>query len=417
METICVLGLGYIGLPTALVLASSGYRVAGVDTDKALIENLNQGRMKIEEADLQELLRQVKDRGAISFHTRPVRSSVFIIAVPTPLNTFKQADISYVLQALDSVIPCLSPQDLVVVESTIPAGCCEQVLKPRLEGAGFMVGRDVFLAHCPERVLPGRILQELINCPRIIGGCTVACGERARQIYQVFSRGRLYTTNCTTAEITKLVENTYRDVNIALVNELTLICQKLGINVLEVIGYANQHPRVSLLHPGPGVGGHCLAVDPYFIVEKAPQQARLIALAREINSTMPLFIIETAKKLVNHKEKAKIAVFGLAYKGNVGDVRESPAVQIKQALSEAGYIIGVFDPHVPDESITVDEAVRDADLILILTDHDEFKSLDYSQLALKMHRPVVFDTRNILPEGGSGTNGCRLYNLGNVAAT
>lgn len=412
MNQVCVLGLGYIGLPTCIALASAGIQVVGVDVNPVLLEELNHGRVVIEEPGLEEMLRQALQHHYLRFSEYPVSSDAFIIAVPTPLTSHKQADLGYIMQALESLMACLQPGNIIVIESTVPPRYCQEVVKPILEKYGYAVGRDIYLAHCPERVLPGKIMHEIVCNPRLIGGFTPKCARQAQQLYQQFVKGPLYLTDSATAEMTKLVENAYRDVNIALVNELAIICQHIGLDVLEVIQLANHHPRVDLLNPGPGVGGHCLAVDPYFIVEKALSQARLLSLARHINADMPAYVIETVDKIFAGHRDVKIALFGLSYKGNIGDLRESPALVVQSGLMALGYTVSVYEPHVPGLGSALQEAVEDSHMILILSDHLDFRDLDYNAISGMMARPIIFDTRNIL----QGIK-CQfqIYNLGNIS--
>jgi len=415
MSAICVMGLGYIGLPTATLLALSGHKVIGVDIDNARIDNLKNGSIPIEEPNLENLFyRVVASSGNLSFSTQPAAADAFFIAVPTPCTAGQVCDLDHVISAVNSILPCLQSGNVIVLESTVPPGTCLEVIKPLLEVAGFTIGVDLHLAYCPERVLPGDILNELVNNNRIIGGCTPQCAPAAAAYYQGFVKGSLLITDSRTAEMVKLMENTFRDLNIALANETALLCHHLGLDVLEVIRLANQHPRVNILNPGPGVGGHCLAVDPYFIIEKAPAIARLISMARKINNEMPSYIASLVKRLLAGQASARIAVLGISYKGNVGDCRESPALAIIEHLQEAGYKISIFDPHVDLPAMDLMTAVKAADLILILSDHDEFRNLDYRAIAKTMRTPMIFDTKNILSAHDFHDSAITFYNLGNI---
>jgi len=416
MSKMCVVGLGYIGLPTASLLAFYGHQVTGVDNDIRILQKLGQGIIHIEEPDLNTIFQQVVREGRLVCKAEPEPADAFFIAVPTPCKSDKSCDLTYVLQAVNSVIPYLKAGNVVILESTVPPGTCREVIQPLLQAAGYTVGRDLYLAHCPERVLPGHIIEELVGNNRVIGGCTPACTRMAAAIYRGFVRGEILLTDSQTAEMTKLVENSYRDLNIALANELVLLGNRLGINALEVIELANKHPRVNILNPGPGVGGHCLAVDPYFLIEKAPELASLISSARKTNSGMPQYIFSLVQQLVQAIGFPKIAVLGLSYKGNVSDLRESPALEIVRLLRKAGYSLSIFDPLVnsPEVEDDLERAVKGADMILILTDHDKFKALDYNELARSMRNPIVFDTRNILRTGGYCGSGVKIINLGNV---
>ncbi|WP_278279213.1 nucleotide sugar dehydrogenase [Syntrophomonas palmitatica] len=345
MSRICVVGLGYIGLPTASLLAFYGHRVTGVDIDINILQQLGQGAIHIEEPNLNEVFQQVVKENKLVFRAEPKAADVFFIAVPTPILSDKSCDLTYVLQAVNSIIPHIKTGNIVILESTVPPGTCEEIIKPLLQSAGYTIGRDLYLAHCPERVLPGSIVEELVENNRIVGGCTPACAQIAADIFRSFVKGEILLTDSKTAEMTKLIENTYRDLNIALANELVLLCHRLGINPLKAIELANKHPRVNILNPGPGVGGHCLAVDPYFIIEKAPELARLISRARIVNNEMPEYVYNAVKRLLTGLNHPKIAVLGLSYKGNVGDLRESPALKIVTLLREAGYALSLYEPH------------------------------------------------------------------------
>ncbi|MGE5390136.1 MAG: nucleotide sugar dehydrogenase [Deltaproteobacteria bacterium] len=414
MSAICVVGLGYIGLPTATLLAYAGHRVTGIDIDINRISELKSGSTPIEEPRLDTLLQSTAASGNLVFGTQPEPADAFFIAVPTPCNANQTCDLTDVVAAVESIVPCLSSGNLVVIESTIPPGTCINVIKPLLEKSGAIIGHDLYLAHCPERVLPGNILYELVNNNRIIGGFTSECSKIAAGYYQDFVNGRLLITDCTTAEMVKLMENTFRDLNIALANETVLICHQLGLNVLEIIKLANQHPRVNILEPGPGVGGHCLAVDPYFIIEKAPSTARLISMARQINTEMPSYIVKLVMSLLNGIHTPRIAALGITYKGNVADCRESPALDVIDLLQLSGYHVAVFDPYVEPFSQDLEAAVRDADLILILSGHDNFRYLDYRTLALTMRTPMIFDTRGLLDPTDFVDSPISFYNLGNI---
>lgn len=420
---ICVLGLGYIGLPTAALFASNGLQVLGVDIDRTILDKLNSGEVHIEEPELKHMIKKAVSEGHLQFADQPQAADVFIITVPTPCTEAQTCDLGFVIQAVKDVIPVLKPGNMVILESTVPPRSCDDYIQPLLEEAGFQVGSDLCLVHCPERVLPGKIIEELVINDRIIGGCNARCSQAAADLYRQVVTGEIFLTDMKTAEMTKLVENTFRDVNIALVNELALICEQLELNVLEVIKLANKHPRVELLQPGPGVGGHCLAVDPYFIVEKAPFQARLIALAREVNSSMPDYIAHRVTELLDGINSARVAVFGLTYKGNINDLRESPALEIIKILLNQGFIITIFDPHAAAIQPAIDgmhadaaAAVRGADMILILCDHQEFKSLDYNVLAKEMRTPLIFDTKHIIKSDNFSCSEISLYTMGGLEA-
>ncbi len=397
---ICVMGLGYIGLPTSIMFARHGAEVVGVDVKKDVVTKLNSGEIHIEEPGLREALLEVIEKGMFKASLKPEKADAFIISVPTPnlRDPHQSCDLTYVLDALNRILPCMEKGNTVIVESTISPRSMDDHIKPVIEAAGFVVGRDLFLVHCPERVLPGQIMHELIYNNRIIGGITPDCTEAGVRVYSIFVQGEMIRTNAKTAEMSKLMENTFRDVNIALANELTKVCDQLEINALDVIQMANKHPRVNLHHPGPGVGGHCLAVDPYFIVSKAPETAKIIQMARSVNTSMPAFVVENINALMQKVDGKIITLFGLTYKGNVDDMRKSPAMEVLERLKfEGRYGVKAYDPHVNSRLVTKDirEAAADSDLIVVLTDHDEFKELDFSQLS-GMATKRMFDTKNVV---------------------
>ncbi|HPP74466.1 MAG TPA: UDP-N-acetyl-D-mannosamine dehydrogenase [Armatimonadota bacterium] len=399
MNRICVLGLGYIGLPTAALAASSGLKVIGVDIDPEVVRSLGNGRAHIAEPDLDVLLDRVLKNESLIVQTTPCQADIFLVAVPTPITEEKTADLSYVESAIRSVVPVVQKGNLVIVESTIPPGTTEGVVSKILTESGLVIGEDLYVAHCPERVLPGRILEELVNNDRVIGGINRESALAARQFYEEFVRGALFLTNARTAEMVKLVENAYRDVNIAFANELSLMCSHLGVNVWDVIDFANRHPRVNILRPGPGVGGHCIAVDPWFLVEKAPQSTSLIATARSINDLMPEHVVAKVASAV--PPGARVACLGASYKADVGDTRESPAIQVIEDLIAKGYVVNVVDPYVSKMNgkslplTTLDEALDTAECVVLLVDHSEFKLLDAAKLKEKFANGKLIDTRGI----------------------
>lgn len=396
------MGLGYIGLPTSIVFAKYGVEVVGVDVKKEAVDLLNGGKIHIEEPGLQEALEEVLATGKFRASLTPEKADVFIIAVPTPNKNddYRSCDISFVMSALESIIPYLEKGNVVIVESTIAPRTMDDFVKPRLEQEGYTIGEDIYLVHCPERVLPGQIMHEMVYNNRIVGGITEACTEKGAEVYATFVKGEIIKTEAKTAEMAKLMENTYRDVNIALANELAKVANELEINALDVIEMANKHPRVNLHTPGPGVGGHCLAVDPYFIISKAPEQSKLISLARDINNSMPEYVVDTTEKLLAKNNGKKITIFGLTYKGNVDDIRESPAMDIYEILkTKEQYEVVAYDPHVLLDFVEkdIEKAVTGSDLILVLADHNEFKKLT-SDVFEKMNTPQVFDTKNVVKE-------------------
>lgn len=409
------IGLGYIGLPTSIMFAKHGVDVVGVDINKEAVDKLNNGQIHIEEPGLQEAYEEVLVKNKFKASLKPEKADAFIIAVPTPNNDdqYESCDISLVMGAVESIVPFLEKGNTVIVESTIAPRTTDDHVKPYLEEQGFVIGEDIFLVHCPERVLPGKILHELIHNNRIIGGITPECVEAGKRVYGTFVQGEMIETNAKTAEMSKLMENTYRDLNIALANELAMVCNHLDINVLDVIKMANKHPRVNIHLPGPGVGGHCLAVDPYFIIAKDPETTTLIQEGRRINRSMPNYVIEESKKILKQLNGKKVVVFGLTYKGDVDDVRESPAFDIYNDLrKEQDIIVEAYDPHVELGFVEKDikKAVKDASLVLILSDHSEFKQL-MDQDFEGMNDKVIFDTKNVVQ---TQFEQVEYYNYGNL---
>lgn len=398
MNKICVLGLGYIGLPTAAMFATHGFEVIGVDTDPNVVNIINHGDVHIREPGLRTLVQAAVKSGNLFARSEPERADVFIIAVPTPLKA-KRADLSHVESAARSIVPHLEKGNLAILESTSPPTTTENLVALILEQSGLKAGVDFYLAHCPERVLPGNILKEIIENDRIIGGINFKSAEKAKELYSTFVEGKIYLTDARTAELVKIMENTYRDVNIALANELSNICAKLGIDAWEVIELANKHPRVNFLRPGPGVGGHCLAVDPWFIVEKVPETAKLIRLSREINDNQPAVVVEIIDEMTKGIPEPKITVLGVAYKGNVDDPRESPAIAIIDMLKERECKLGIYDPHVTNfeyELSGLEEAFEKSDCAVLIADHKEFKYLSPEELGKLMRTKQVLDTRKCL---------------------
>ncbi len=391
---ICVLGLGYIGLPTALLFAAHGADVVGIDVKQSVVDCLNHGNLPFREPGIEDLYREAKERFVA--RTEPEAADVFLIAVPTPLDpATKVSDLSYVKKAAGSIAPHLSEGDLVILESTVPPGTSERVAIPRLEKSGVAVG-DFLYAHCPERAIPGRTLHEMTENSRIIGGYDRESTDRATSIYQTFVRGQIYQTDTRTAEFVKLMENTCRDVNIALANEFAQLAEECGINVWEAITLANKHPRVSILNPGPGVGGHCIAIDPWFLTENSTR-CRMVSTAREVNDSMPNYVLHIARNLLAGARDPTISIFGVAYKGNIGDIRESPAFKFIQLAENEGYAVRCHDPYVekfPYPLVDMADAATGSDCIVVLTDHDCFRAIDPA--GLRMRSKFVIDARNIL---------------------
>lgn len=408
------IGLGYIGLPTSIMFAKYGVNVTGVDINQKAVDSLNNGKIHIEEPGLQEAYEEVLKSGNFKATTTPVAADCFIIAVPTPNNAdqFKSCDISLVMTAVENILPLVQKGNTIIVESTIAPRTMDDFVKPLVESKGFVVGEDVYLVHCPERVLPGQIMHELVYNNRIIGGVTKACIEAGKKVYGTFVQGEMIETDAKTAEMSKLMENTYRDLNIALANELAKICNHLEINALDVIQMANKHPRVNIHQPGPGVGGHCLAVDPYFIIAKDPINSEIIQVARKINNQMPYYVVNKTKELLKDVRGTKVTVFGLTYKGDVDDIRESPAFEIYEMLKDENIEVVAYDPHVNMEFVEKDihQAVKDSSLVLILSDHSEFKELHDADLE-GMKDAVIFDTKNVVK---STFENVQYYNYGNL---
>ena len=402
MKNVCVVGLGYIGLPTASLLATRGYSVLGVDISRAVVDTINRGEIHIIEPELDVLVRSAVQSGNLRAALAPAQSDVFLIAVPTPTSAGHQPDLSYVEAATRSIAPHVKPGNLVILESTSPVGTTETVVAEALRANGLKVGADVFVAYCPERVLPGRILTELIENDRVVGGVDAASTKAAVSFYETFVRGKILPTNSRTAEMVKLTENSFRDVNIAFANELSLICEQESIDVWELIALANHHPRVNILKPGPGVGGHCIAVDPWFIVSNAPKLARLIRTAREVNGSKPDWVVDrVAAAAAKRGKNVSIACLGLAYKADISDLRESPSVEIVHKLVKRG--IGrvlVCEPYLPQhpefQLVTLEEAVRQADIIVVLVDHSPFRALKQMDLSGKelIDTPGMFAAAN-----------------------
>jgi UDP-N-acetyl-D-mannosaminuronic acid dehydrogenase len=402
MNTICLLGLGYIGLPTGSMFALAGKDVIGVDPSPRVQAALKAGRASIEEPELQTLVAAAINSGRLRIQTRPAPADAFVIAVPTPLDPLtRRADLTYVEQAARDIAPLLRRGNLVVLESTVPPGTTRDVLAPILAESGLKPGRDIFVAHCPERVLPGRILVELEQNDRLAGGLTPACAERAADLYAAFVKGAIMRTNATTAEMVKVMENTFRDVNVALANEFALVAERIGVDVWEAIRLANHHPRVNVLRPGPGVGGHCIAVDPWFLVGAAPDVTRLIHASREVNDGMPEHVLERLAALV--PPPAPVALLGVTYKAEVDDVRESPALRVAELAVERGYEVRLCDPHVKPETpglpgpvLPVEQALNDAHALVLLVDHRAFRELDVDLAAALVRHKRLLDARNAL---------------------
>ncbi len=418
---VSVIGLGYIGLPTAAILASRKIRVTGVDISQTVIDTINRGEINFVEPELDRLVQAVVSEGYLRATLQPVSADAFLIAVPTPLNEEYQPDVSYIKLACLSIAPFLQKGNLVILESTSPVGATEQMAtwladaRPDLtfpQSHGDQ--SDIRIAYCPERVLPGHALHELVQNDRVIGGMTPTCSAKAVQLYTLFVEGACIVTHARTAEMCKLTENSFRDVNIAFANELSIICDKLDINVWELIRLANRHPRVNILQPGPGVGGHCIAVDPWFIVSSAPAEAKLIATARRVNDSKPAWVVEKVKLAVaeflqeNPEKTARgvtIACFGLTFKADIDDLRESPALEITKliAMAHPGHVLAV-EPNITNipsalskliELSSIEKALAESDILLMLVDHRPFKEMQINRS--KFYK--IVDVRGIWSSG------------------
>ena len=399
MTKICILGLGYIGLPTALLFANNDNEVVGVDVSERVVATLQQGKMHFEEQGFQELLDSAMLKGTFRASTQVEDADVFLVAVPTPFDTeFRMADLKYVLSACEMIVPNLKKGNLVIIESTIPPKTCEKRVRMILERSGLKASQDFYISHCPERAIPGNTLHEMVNNDRVIGGLDEKATEMTRDLYSCFVKGNLYLTTSTTAEMIKLMENTYRDVNIALANELSMLAEEYNINIWEAIEIANKHPRVNIHKPGPGVGGHCIAIDPWFLTENA-NNSSLITLARNINDSMPIHVLKKVKEMVKGIENPVITVFGVAYKGDIADTRATPALKFIKLAEKEGFTIKIYDPFVKEFEypiLSLEEAVEGSDCIVVLTDHSEFGKINLKDYAKAMSNFLVLDTRNII---------------------
>lgn len=417
---ICVMGLGYIGLPTASTFASKGVKVIGVDANPKVVESLQNGHVHIYEPGLRELVAESLKSGNLVICNQPEPADAFIIAVPTPFYDDKKADMRFVRSAAEAIAPFIRKGNLVVLESTSPPLTTRDIVAPILERSGLEAGKDFFLTYSPERVLPGQILRELIANARVIGGVDPASAEAGCDLYRIFVKGEIILTDATTAEMVKLMENTYRDVNIAIANEFSRLADRFGIDVWEAIRIANLHPRVKILNPGPGVGGHCISVDPWFLVEAAPEIATLIRTSRQINDEQPEYVIQLVKHALGENLKQRrIAVLGLAFKPDVDDLRESPAVDIARHLTAEGALVRAYEPNKPDAEIegvpvvdTPDKAMADAELILVLVGHKEFRSLEAASVARLTTARYLVDAVNVIPAEEFKQAGFRVFRLG-----
>ncbi len=408
-KTVSVVGLGYIGLPTAAVIASRGINVIGVDVSQHAVDTINAGNVHIVEPDLDMVVRSAVKAGNLKAVTKPEKAEAFMVAVPTPFKEDYQADLSYIEAAAKAIAPVLEKGNLVILESTSPVGATEELANWLAEARPDLTfpqtagnEADINIAHCPERVLPGHVLRELVENDRVIGGMSEECSKKAVALYKTFVVGECLLTNARTAEMAKLTENSFRDVNIAFANELSMICNKLDINVWELIKLANRHPRVNILNPGPGVGGHCIAVDPWFIVSSAPETAKLIRQAREVNDAKPHYVLKQITDAADQFKKPVIACLGIAFKADIDDLRESPALDITKMLAQNNEAeILVVEPNINElpealaalgvKLVSIEEALERSNTLAVLVDHKEFKAIPAEQVA----RKVVVDSRGI----------------------
>ncbi len=426
---ICVLGLGYIGLPTASTFAANGMKVVGVDIDLRIVDTLRHGEIHIHEPGLRTLVEAAVKSGNLRVESSPEAADAFIIAVPTPFyldktgdyngESYKLADMRAVTSAAEAIVPHLRKGNLVVLESTSPPRTTVDLIAPILEKSGLKAGADFFLAYSPERVLPGQILRELIDNARVIGGVTPESAQAGFDLYSIFVRGEIVKTDATTAEMVKLMENTYRDVNIAIANEFSRLADYFGVDVWEAISLANRHPRVKILSPGPGVGGHCISVDPWFFVETAPDLTPLIYASRQVNDSQPHYVLDLIQRAMGSLKGRKIAALGLAYKPDVDDLRESPAVEVVHLLQDAGATVKAFEPYKPAAGLhgiqsvsTLEEALSDAEAVVLLVSHSNFRELTPEKIKSLSSARILVDTVNVWVDRDWADAGFKYYRLG-----
>lgn len=416
-KKICIIGLGYIGLPTAVMFATHGHKIVGVDLDERILSALKDAKSLIKEPYLDILVQAAVKSGNLNAQMIPEEADAFIIAVPTPMKSDKTADMSCVIAATKAIVPYLREGNLVILESTSPPGTVKEIMIPILAESGLEIGEQLMIAHSPERVLPGRILIELVENNRIVGGINRKSAEMVRDLYRTFVNGEIYLTDHATAEMCKIIENTYRDVNIAFANELAIICEKEGINAWEVIELCNKHPRVNIHQPGPGVGGHCIAVDPWFIVEKCPAETQIISRARRTNDQMPKYVADKIDSILGDiPGRKKITILGITYKADVDDVRESPIIHLLELLKlRKDYKIVIVDPYVKTSAYKTEDlhsAVPGSDLVLLGVNHKDFLSIDFNAVAAVMRTKNLLDTRNFLNGNELERLGFRYFLLG-----
>ena len=430
-QKICVIGLGYIGLPTASTFATHGLKVLGVDINPSVVETLRSGELHIHEPGLRDVVTQAISSGNFSFSTRPEAADAFLIAVPTPIQAdaqgefegrkYRLADMRAVVSAAEAIIPHLRKGNLVILESTSPPRTTVDIVQPILERSGLKAGADFHLCYSPERVLPGQILRELIENARIVGGITADCARAGRELYATFVRGHMIETDATTAEMVKLMENTTRDVNIAIANEFSRLAERFGVDVWEAIRLANLHPRINILNPGPGVGGHCISVDPWFFVEAAPELTQLIYQARQVNDAQPKFVVEKVRQALGSLQAKKIAALGLAYKPDVDDLRESPATEVVQLLQEEGAQVKAWEPFKRDTQMegihmapSLESALSEADAVIVLVRHTEFVDFVPAEIASITKARIAIDTVNAWNANEWQKAGFQYYRLGDT---
>lgn len=418
-EKICVLGLGYIGLPTASTFATHGLQVVGVDVDQRVVQVLRNGEVHLREPGLRTLAQAALQSGNLVVSEVVEPADAFIIAVPTPVTENKEADLQFIRSAAEMIQPHLRPGNLVVLESTSPPRTTLDFLAPILEGPEMAAGEDFYLAYTPERVLPGQILHELIENARVIGGVNPDSAEAGKALYGIFARGEILATDSSTAEMVKLMENTYRDVNIAVANEFSRLAEQLGVDIWEAISLANRHPRVNILRPGPGVGGHCISVDPWFLVQAAPDLTPLIRQAREVNDGQPAYTVRWMEHVLEGLEGVRIAALGLSYKADVDDMRESPAIDVVRLLVGKGARVASFEPNSPGQAVSgaqaapsLEAALEGVEAVALLVDHREFRELDPARVAAAMPGRRALDTRGVWERARWKELGFRLYALG-----
>jgi UDP-N-acetyl-D-mannosaminuronic acid dehydrogenase len=430
-KNVCVIGLGYIGLPTAATIAAHGVHVVGVDVNQGILETLRSGKTHIREEGLLQTFQGAVKSGRLEFSAHPTEADAFLIAVPTPFHNdefgnheghrYKRADLRAVVAAAESLVPHLRKGNLVLLESTSPPRTTKDLVAPILGRSGLQPGVDFHVSYSPERVLPGQIMRELTENARVVGGITPDSAGAAAELYRIFVKGEIIETDATTAEMVKLMENSFRDTNIAIANEFLRLADHYQVDVWEAIRLANRHPRVKILNPGPGVGGHCISVDPWFLVEGAPELTPLIQSAREVNDSQPRFLVELIERTVGKLSGIHIAALGLTYKPNVDDVRESPALEAIRLLKDEGAIVTTWEPNRPDERVqgtnnagNLKEALADAAIVLLLVPHDEFIRMTPGEVAATTPARTVVDSVNAWDHSAWEEAGFRFIRLGGI---